>query len=82
MKDILNKLGEYEQGLFFLHHGILAFPKWEFWSNIIGIKDRSFGYHMDYKFQIDIKNNEVSNAKFERLEALNLLTGLDIELVD
>ena len=58
MKDILNELGEYEQGLFFLHHGILAFPKWEFWSNIIGIKDRSFGYHMDYKFQIDINNNE------------------------
>ncbi|MEM5550161.1 pentapeptide repeat-containing protein [Pseudoalteromonas neustonica] len=33
-------------------------------------------------FNIDIKNNNVSNAKFERFEALNLLSGLDIELVD
>jgi uncharacterized protein YjbI with pentapeptide repeats len=34
------------------------------------------------QFNIDIKNNDVSGAKFERLEALNLLAGLDIELVD
>jgi len=34
------------------------------------------------QFNIDITSNDVSNAKFERLEALNLLTGLDIELVD
>lgn len=34
------------------------------------------------QFNIDIKNNHVSGAKFERFEALNLLTGLDIELVD
>ncbi|NMM40440.1 pentapeptide repeat-containing protein [Pseudoalteromonas arctica] len=34
------------------------------------------------QFNIDIKNNDVSGAKFERFEALNLLSGLDIELVD
>jgi uncharacterized protein YjbI with pentapeptide repeats len=34
------------------------------------------------QFNIDITSNDVSNAKFERLEALNLLAGLDIELVD
>lgn len=33
-------------------------------------------------FNIDIKNNNVSQAKFERFAALNLLSGLDIELVD
>jgi len=58
MKDILIELCENGQGLLFLHHGILAFPKWEYWSNIIGIQDRSFGYHMDYKFKIDITNKE------------------------
>lgn len=34
------------------------------------------------QFTIDIKNNDVSSAKFERFAALNLLAGLDIELVD
>lgn len=31
---------------------------------------------------IDVKFNEVTQAKFNRHEALNLLSSLDIELVD
>lgn len=33
-------------------------------------------------YQIDIFQNTISGAKFERLQALSLLEGLDIELVD
>lgn len=33
-------------------------------------------------FNIDVKNNNVDKAKFERFEALNLLSGLGVELVD
>lgn len=34
------------------------------------------------EFNIDVTNNDVSNAKFERFAALNLLSGLGIELID
>lgn len=34
------------------------------------------------QFNIDVTNNDVSNAKFERFAALTLLNGLGIKLVD
>ncbi len=34
------------------------------------------------RFDIDITNNNLSRAKFERFAALSLLSGLDIDLVD
>ncbi|MBQ4858639.1 pentapeptide repeat-containing protein [Pseudoalteromonas sp. MMG007] len=34
------------------------------------------------EFNIDLNNNVLAGAKFERFEALNLLTSLDIELCD
>ena len=42
-RNALESLGESEQGIFVLHHGILAYPGWDLWSEICGIQDRSFG---------------------------------------
>ncbi len=44
-KKVLEQLGSTEQGIFVLHHAILAYPQWSLWSELVGITDRRFGYH-------------------------------------
>jgi type 1 glutamine amidotransferase len=41
----LEKLGATKQGIFCLHHGILSYPDWSVWSDVIGIPNRHFSYH-------------------------------------
>ena len=41
----LDKLGQTAQGIVVLHHALLAFPDEPLWSEIVGLKDRSFNYH-------------------------------------
>ena len=53
-KAALEQLGESEQGIFVLHHGILAYPQWQLWSDLVGIQDRRFGWHMDHRTYIEI----------------------------
>ena len=50
----LEALGEVEQGIVFLHHGLLGFPKWPVWSSIIGIPDRSFTYSYGETVHVEI----------------------------
>ena len=50
----LEQLGESDQGIFVLHHGILAYPQWQLWSDLVGIQDRRFGWHMDHKIAVQI----------------------------
>lgn len=57
-KDVLERLGETKQGILLLHHSILAFPKWDFWAELCGIKDRKFGYHAEQNIKIEIANTE------------------------
>jgi hypothetical protein len=35
--DVLEDLGDTDQGVILLHHGIYAFPGWPFWSELVGI---------------------------------------------
>ena len=53
-KPALDELGTTPQGIFILHHALLAFPKWPMWSKIVGIQDRSFGYHHGQKVRTEI----------------------------
>jgi type 1 glutamine amidotransferase len=53
----INKLAENGQGIFVLHHAILAFPNWEIWSQIVGITDRRFGYHGNQTIQTDLMDD-------------------------
>lgn len=53
-RPVLEKLGESGQGIFLLHHAILAYDQWPFWSDLVGIADRSFGYDHEQEFTVDI----------------------------
>ena len=44
-RHAIEMLGEAEQGVLILHHALLAWPGWQVWNDIVGIDDRSFGYH-------------------------------------
>ena len=41
MGQALGELGESEQGIFVLHHAIVAFPYWRTWAEICGIESRA-----------------------------------------
>jgi len=47
-------LADKGQGLVILHHAILAFPKWREFSDICGIADRRFGFHMDQNIRVHV----------------------------
>lgn len=53
-RAVIESLGDTEQGLVFLHHGMLAFRKWSLVSEIVGIKDRSSEYYPSETVPIDI----------------------------
>ena len=51
----LGDLGSRSQGVFVLHHGILAYPDWPFWSDLVGVADRSLtSFHLDERLHVDI----------------------------
>lgn len=53
----LEQLGESEQGIFILHHGLLAYPQWALWGDLVGISDRSFDVRMDHNLKIQVANS-------------------------
>ncbi len=53
-RPVLEKLGESGQGIFLLHHAILAYEQWPFWSDLVGIADRSFGYDHEQELSVQI----------------------------
>lgn len=57
-KEALEHLGETEQGILVLHHAILAYPQWSLWNEIVGIEDRSFGYHVDQSIHIEVADEK------------------------
>lgn len=57
-RDVLERLGSGTQGIFLLHHAILAYPHWQHWSDICGIQNRDFGYHPNQRLQIDIADHK------------------------
>src|ERR1051325_8353361 len=52
VKAALEELGQSAQGIVVLHHAILAYPQWRFWSDLVGIGDRNFGYHANQQLQV------------------------------
>jgi len=53
-KEALDKLGETPQGIFVLHHGLLAFAQWPLWAEIVGIPDRKFQFDMSQHLRVEI----------------------------
>lgn len=52
---VLEQLGKTTQGIFLLHHAILAYRQWRFWADVVGIPDRRFtSYHIDQSIHVEI----------------------------
>lgn len=58
IKAALERLGESQQGIFVLHHALLAFPGWPLWSEIVGIPDRRFNFYHDESIHVEVANPE------------------------
>jgi trehalose utilization protein len=41
MKQVLEGLGKTDQGIFVLHHALVAFPDWPLWTQISGLPQRA-----------------------------------------
>jgi len=50
-------LGETAQGIFLLHHAILAYPEWPVWERIVGIEGREFDYFLDRNVDIEVADD-------------------------
>lgn len=54
-KQALERLGQTEQGIIVMHHGLLAYPDWPQWSKLVGISDRSLhGYSHDERLALRV----------------------------
>jgi uncharacterized protein len=54
MRPALEALGTREQGIFLLHHAIVAFPDWPLWSDLAGIADRRVEPHMEQTVRVQV----------------------------
>jgi len=55
LKNVLAQLGKTQQGVFLLHHAILAYIGWPLWSNLVGIEDCTLtSYHHDQDLRVHI----------------------------
>lgn len=53
--DALSELGECGQGIFMLHHSILAFQDWPLWKEITGLDPKKYrDYHLDESMKFHI----------------------------
>jgi uncharacterized protein len=52
----LEHLGETNQGIVVLHHGILAYQEWPFWNQVVGIPNRNWTNHVDQVLNLHIAN--------------------------
>ena len=55
-KAALETLGDSAQGIFILHHALLAYPDWPLWASLVGIQASSWHVHMDINLNIQIAN--------------------------
>lgn len=54
VKTAMEEIGTAQQGLFVLHHSILAYPDWALWDEIVGIEDRRFDYFHAESLHVDV----------------------------
>lgn len=53
-KYLEERLGSTDQGIVLLHHAILNYPNWEFWSDVSGVSDRGFKYFWEQTVRYDV----------------------------
>jgi len=53
-REAIEDLAARPQGVVILHHALLAWPELQAWTDLVGIADRSFGYHMGQTIRLDV----------------------------
>ena len=57
--EALEELGATSQGVFVLHHGILTYGDWPFWSNLVGMQNREVAsVHFDQTLNLYIERSD------------------------
>lgn len=78
---MLERLGETDQGIFLLHHGILSFREWHIWAAVTGITDRRFTYHPGETIRTEIADpgHPVNRGlqPWEMLDETYAMAGVD-----
>jgi type 1 glutamine amidotransferase len=64
----LESIGSTDQGVVLLHHSFLAFPDWEFWSQLSGIADRRFTHHPHADFAVRVIQEHPITSGIEGFE--------------
>jgi trehalose utilization protein len=54
IKAAMEDLGRTKQGLFVLHHAIVAWRFWPLWADVVGIPERGSGYAMNQTVRMKI----------------------------
>lgn len=56
-KRALERLTHTPQGLIIMHHGLLAYPNWPFWDELVGIDQRDLkSYEHDVSLNLKVEN--------------------------
>jgi uncharacterized protein len=59
MFKTLERLGTTPQGILMLHHSLVAFQEWPFWSEVIGMGDRTMrSFHMGQEVHVEVADPE------------------------
>ncbi|MCA9906985.1 MAG: ThuA domain-containing protein, partial [Anaerolineae bacterium] len=54
-RQALARLGQTDQGILIMHHGLLAYPAWPQWDELVGITDRTLhGYAHDERLALHV----------------------------
>lgn len=70
-RESLMKIGQTSQGILLLHHAIVAYKDWNFWSKLVGIEKR----------QMEYSHGETLHVKIEKAHPTT--QGLnDFEMID
>ena len=56
-KAALETLGDSEQGIFILHHALLAYPDWPPWASLVGIQGPNWSVNMDINLHIQVADS-------------------------
>lgn len=57
LKDMLQWLGTAGQGITLMHHALLAYPGEAVWSEMVGIADRSFDFHLGRQVRVEVTDS-------------------------
>ena len=57
-KKAIESLGQTDQGIFLLHHGILSHTDWPLFQQIVGIPDRTITPHVGQTIHVDIADRD------------------------